>query len=85
MLGEEVVDRYRVINHDAFDAAGLTCLGEVEPRVPVWLNRQWVAADVRITTASSSRTSSPASAAAPSWSRPAWRDSRRPCGCTTPR
>ena len=50
MLGEEVVERYRVVNHDAFDAAGLTCLGEVEPRVPVWLNRQWVAADVRITT-----------------------------------
>ena len=50
MLGEEVVGRYRVVNHSAFDDNGLTYLGEVEPRVPVWLNRQWVDADFRITT-----------------------------------
>ena len=50
MLGEEVVDRYRIVNHSAFDEADLTYLGEVEPRVPVWLNRHWVDADFRITT-----------------------------------
>ena len=50
MLGEPVVDRYRVVNHSAFDEAGLAYLGEVEPRVPVWINRLWVEADVRITT-----------------------------------
>ena len=50
MLGEEIVDRYRVVNHSAFDDAGLAFLGEVEPRVPVWLNRHWVEADMRITT-----------------------------------
>jgi len=50
MLGEEVVGRYRVVNHSAFDDDGLTYLGDVEPRVPVWLNRQWVNADFRITT-----------------------------------
>ena len=50
MLGESVVDRYRIVNHSAFDDAGLVHLGEVEPRVPVWLNRHWVDADVRITT-----------------------------------
>ena len=50
MVGEEVVDRYRIVNHSAFDEADLTYLGEVEPRVPVWLNRHWVDADFRITT-----------------------------------
>ena len=50
MLGAPIVDRYRIVNHDAFDDAGLAHLGEVEPGVPVWLNRHWVDADVRITT-----------------------------------
>ena len=50
MLGEDIVDRYRVVNHSAFDEAGLAYLGEVQPRVPVWLNRIWVEADFRITT-----------------------------------
>ncbi|MCY4074323.1 MAG: lactate racemase domain-containing protein, partial [Acidobacteria bacterium] len=50
MLGEPVVDRYRIVNHSAFDDEGLVHLGEVEPRVPVWLNRHWVDADFRITT-----------------------------------
>ena len=50
MLGEPVVDRYRVVNHSAFDEAGLAYLGEVEPRVPVWINRHLLDADVRITT-----------------------------------
>ena len=50
MLGEPIVARYRVVNHDAFDDAGLAWLGEVPPRVPVWLNRLWVEADFRITT-----------------------------------
>ena len=49
MFGPVVVDRYHILNHDAFDQASLTQLGEVEPRVPVWLNRSWVDADVRIT------------------------------------
>ena len=50
MLGEEIAGRYRVVNHSAFDDDGLTYLGDVEPRVPVWLNRLWVEADFRITT-----------------------------------
>ena len=48
MLGAPIVDRRRIVDHDAFDNAGLVHLGEVEPRVPVWLNREWVEADVRI-------------------------------------
>ena len=50
MLGQDIVERYRIENHDAFDEATLTHLGEVDPHVPIWLNREWVEADVRITT-----------------------------------
>ena len=50
MLGEEIVNGYRIAVHDAFDDQTLIHVGEVEPRVPVWLNRIWTAADVRITT-----------------------------------
>ena len=50
MLGADVVDRYRIVVHDAFDATRLVSLGEVEGRIPVWLNRTWSEADIRITT-----------------------------------
>lgn len=49
MFGSDLVDRYRITNHDAFADETLAYLGEVEPRVPVWLNRTWVESDVRIT------------------------------------
>lgn len=50
MLGDEVVDRVRVVNHDARDDASLVYLGRHGADVPVFLNREWVNADVRITT-----------------------------------
>ena len=50
MLGERIVDHYPIVNHSAFDEDMLVHLGEVEPHVPVWLNRHWVDADIRITT-----------------------------------
>lgn len=50
MFGDEVVDAVRIVNHDARDSAGLTWMGEFGAGVPVWLNSEWVAADVRITT-----------------------------------
>ena len=50
MLGAPIVDRYPIVNHSAFDEDMLVHLGEVPPRVPVWLNRHWVDADIRITT-----------------------------------
>ncbi|WP_035839643.1 nickel-dependent lactate racemase [Kitasatospora azatica] len=50
MFGDEVVDRIRIVNHDARDAAQLTWLGRFGDDVPVWLNSQWVDADVKITT-----------------------------------
>jgi lactate racemase len=49
MLGPEVLRRWRVVDHDARDDASLVDLGFVG-NVPVRLNRDWVAADVRITT-----------------------------------
>ncbi|MGZ3144896.1 nickel-dependent lactate racemase [Lentzea chajnantorensis] len=50
MFGDEVVDSVRIVNHDARDRTGLTWLGKLAADVPVWLNSEWVAADVRITT-----------------------------------
>ena len=50
MLGADIVERNRIVVHDAFDDAELVSLGEVDGGVPVWLNRTWVEADVRITT-----------------------------------
>ncbi len=50
MLGKEIVDAVRVVNHDARDDASLAWLGSHGADVPVWLNRAWVEADVRITT-----------------------------------
>jgi nickel-dependent lactate racemase len=50
MLGDEVYDSVRVVNHDARDASSLTWMGEHGDGVPVWLNTEWVQADLRITT-----------------------------------
>ena len=50
MLGDDVVDAVRVVNHDSRDASRLTWVGEVGADVPVWLNSEWLTADVRITT-----------------------------------
>ena len=50
MLGREVVESYRVINHDAFDRDMLTHVGDTSDGIPIWLNRHWVSSDVRITT-----------------------------------
>ncbi len=50
MLGDDIVESVRVVNHDALDTASLVWRGRYGNGVPVWLNREWVAADVRITT-----------------------------------
>ncbi len=50
MLGPDVVRDYRIVNHDAFDRAGLVQVDSTSAGIPVWLNRQWVESDVRITT-----------------------------------
>lgn len=50
MLGDVVVDSVRVVNHDSRDSSQLTWMGTFGADVPVWLNAEWAAADVRITT-----------------------------------
>jgi lactate racemase len=50
MLGDEVVDSVRIVNHDSRDPASLTWVGRFGAGVPVWLNTEWVDADVKITT-----------------------------------
>ncbi|MFF1570131.1 lactate racemase domain-containing protein [Streptomyces sp. NPDC058293] len=50
MFGDEIVDAVRIVNHDARDAQQLTWMGRHGNGVPVWLNREWAEADVRITT-----------------------------------
>jgi nickel-dependent lactate racemase len=50
MLGADVLDRVRVVNHDARDADSLVWCGMVGNGVPVWLKRIWVESDVTITT-----------------------------------
>lgn len=50
MLGEEVVESVEIINHDAFAPNMLMFLGETMSGVPVWVNRRYIEADVRIVT-----------------------------------
>ena len=50
MLGDEIVDTMTIVNHDARDQTSLVWRGTYGDGVPVWLNRHWVEADVRITT-----------------------------------
>lgn len=50
MLGPEIARRCRVINHDSRKADTLQYIGRTTTGVDVRLNREWLAADVRITT-----------------------------------
>ncbi len=50
MLGADLVAHCRVVNHDARDEAALTLVGATSSGAPIWLNRHWIEADIRITT-----------------------------------
>ena len=50
MLGPEILASVRVVNHDARDSSRLSWCGVHGNGVPVWLNDEWVAAGMRITT-----------------------------------
>ncbi len=50
MLGADIVRDYAVINHSAFDSNDLVHIGDTDTGIPIWLNKFWVNADVRITT-----------------------------------
>jgi nickel-dependent lactate racemase len=50
MLGRDILNTYRVINHDSRDPSSLGRVGVTSTGVEVFLNRAWLDADVRITT-----------------------------------
>jgi lactate racemase len=50
MLGEDIVATVPIVNHDATDAEMLTFLGDTASGTPVWINRHYIEADVRIVT-----------------------------------
>jgi lactate racemase len=50
MLGRDIVQRSRVVNHDSRDASSLEYVGTTSTGVRVFLNREWLQADLRITT-----------------------------------
>ncbi len=50
MLGRDILNTCRVVNHDSRDAATLAPAGRTSTGVPVFLNREFLQADVRITT-----------------------------------
>lgn len=50
MLGDQIVNRYRCLQHDAFADENLVSLGTTSRGNPVRLNRHLLAADVRIYT-----------------------------------
>jgi nickel-dependent lactate racemase len=50
MLGAEVVETVRIINHNAFDDATLSHLGRTSYGGEIWVNNDYLQADVRIVT-----------------------------------
>src|SRR6188474_1000883 len=50
MLGRDILSTCRVVNHDSRDAATLAFVGRTSTGVPVYLNREFLEADIRITT-----------------------------------
>jgi nickel-dependent lactate racemase len=48
MVGAEVLRRYRVVNHDAHDPAGLALAGTTKDGRPLHMNRAYVEADRRV-------------------------------------
>jgi lactate racemase len=50
MLGRELLQRCRVVNHDSRDPSSLAFVGTTSTGVRVFLNKEWLNADVRITT-----------------------------------
>lgn len=50
MFGDAVVDAVRIVNHDSRASDTHRYVGTFGDGVPVWLNEQWVDADVRLTT-----------------------------------
>lgn len=50
MLGANIVDNYRVVNHNAFDKATLTHLGRTSFGAELWVCSEYLQADLKILT-----------------------------------
>jgi nickel-dependent lactate racemase len=50
MVGQFIVDNYRIENHDGLARHEHTYLGESPRGVPIWLDSRYVSADLKITT-----------------------------------
>ena len=50
MLGNGLVEGYRIVQNDAFDPATQVCLGKTARGLEIWLNREFVECDVKILT-----------------------------------
>ena len=50
MVGQHIVDHYRIENHDGLKLGEHTYLGESPRGVPIWLDTRYVQADLKITT-----------------------------------
>jgi nickel-dependent lactate racemase len=50
MLGAEIVETVRIVNHNAFDDTALTHLGRTSYGGEIWLNNDYLQADLRIVT-----------------------------------
>lgn len=49
MLGAEIVDAFPILNHDAFNNENLINMESTENGIPIYLNRNWIESDVKIT------------------------------------
>lgn len=50
MLGSEIVDRYRVVQHDCTNSAGMAHLGESSAGHAIWVNAEYMRASIKILT-----------------------------------
>ena len=50
MLGDAIVDKYQIVQHNAFDPDQLIALGETSLGHEIWVNRVYMEADVKILT-----------------------------------
>jgi nickel-dependent lactate racemase len=48
ILPTEIIERYPVVSHDAYDPDAVAHVGTTSRGTPVWINRQFLAADLRI-------------------------------------
>ena len=48
ILPEDIVDRYRIVCHDAYNDESLTYIGDTSRGTPVYLNKEYIQADYKI-------------------------------------